>query len=296
MLAPVLVVNPTKTHALERFVLHVTQACTTYGLPAPDVRETTVLDPGEGMARAAVASGATLVLAAGGDGTVRAVCAGLSGSGVPMGVLPLGTGNLLARNLDLPLDLDRALQVALTGRDRVLDLGEATVGDAGPTAFVVMAGLGFDAQMMADAPEGLKQALGWPAYVVSGLRHLRDPAGQVELVLDGAPGLLRPARGVVVGNVGSLQGGLALLPDALPDDGLLDVVLLSPPSVRHWVRLAIRLALRRPDTGATRWTVRRLELRTTAPTHAQLDGESLGEVRSLVLEVRPGALVVRVRP
>lgn len=296
MPAPVLVVNPTKTHALPRFVLQVTRACTRHGLPAPVVCETTTEDPGEGMARKAVEQGAALVLAAGGDGTVRSVCAGLAGSGVSLGVLPLGTGNLLARNLDLPLDLDQALGVALAGRDRVLDLGQATVGDGEPTAFVVMAGLGFDAQMMADAPAGLKDAVGWPAYVVSGVRHLRDPAGNVQLILDGGVPVHRTSRGVVVGNVGSLQGGLALLPDAVPDDGVLDVVLLSPRHLGHWVRLIARLIARRPDRAATRWTARRVELRTSLPTHAQLDGEPLGEVRSLVIEVRPGALVVRVRP
>ena len=292
----VLILNPTKTEDKDAFVQQVTEACTTKGLGAPEVCPTTEDDPGEGMARRAVEQGATLVLAAGGDGTIRAVCAGLGGSGVPLGVLPLGTGNLLARNLDLPLDLGEALQVALAGRDRVLDLARATAGQQPATSFVVMAGLGFDAQMMADAPEGLKKAVGWPAYLLSGLHHLRDPAGELELVIDDGPPITRPARGVVIGNVGELQGGLALLPDAVPDDGILDVVLLAPRNLVHWARLVARLLARRPDRSVSRWTARHVEVRTAAPTEVQLDGEPLGQVRSLVVDVDPGVLVVRVRP
>ena len=156
-----LIVNPTKVDDVEALHRQVAQRCAAHGAPAPDLLETTPDDAGEGMAREAVRQGATLVLAAGGDGTVQATCCGLHSTGVALGLLPLGTGNLLARNLGLPLDLDDALEVALTGRDRVLDLAHVTVGDAPQTCFAVMAGLGFDAAMMADAPEGLKAAVGW---------------------------------------------------------------------------------------------------------------------------------------
>lgn len=296
MTAVVLVVNPTKVDDVEALRRRVADRCAVHGLPDPELLTTTKDDTGAGLAREAVRKGATLVLAAGGDGTVQAVCCGLHGSGVSLGILPLGTGNLLARNLDLPLDLGDALEVALTGRDRVLDLGRATLDDADPTCFAVMAGLGFDAQMMADAPEGLKAAVGWPAYVVSGLRHLRDRSGQVELTLDGRPPVRRAVRGVVAGNVGRLQGGVVLLPDAEPDDGLLDVVLLAPRNLRDWARLVLRLLTHstHEDRALSRHSVRRLELRAARPTQAQLDGETAGAVSSLVVEVSPGALVVRV--
>ena len=291
-----LIVNPTKVDDVEALHQQVAQRCAAHGVPAPDLLETTPDDAGEGMAREAVRQGATLVLAAGGDGTVQATCCGLHGTGVVLGLLPLGTGNLLARNLGLPLDLGDALEVALTGRDRVLDLAHVKVGDAPRTCFAVMAGLGFDAAMMADAPEGLKSAVGWPAYVVSGLRHLRDRPSQVELVLDGAPPVRRAARGVVIGNVGELQGGVSLLPDAVPDDGVLDVVLLAPRRLLDWARLIGRLVAKsaREDRTLIRFTARRIELRTAAPTQAQLDGEPVGEVTSLVVEVSPRAVVVRV--
>ncbi len=163
----VLVLNPTKVAsaaALRRIVDH---ACRERGRPEPLVLETTVADPGEQMVRHAVEQGADLVLSAGGDGTVMAVSPGLAGSGVPLGLLPMGTGNLLARNLDLPLELEAALDVALDGRSRRLDLGMlSTEQGAPPEAFVVMASVGFGAAMMADAPARLKSVAGWAAYLV----------------------------------------------------------------------------------------------------------------------------------
>lgn len=291
-----LIVNPTKVDDVQALLEQVTERCAAHGVPAPYLLETTPEDAGEGMARAALARGATLVLSAGGDGTVQTACCGLHGSGVALGVLPFGTGNLLARNLGLPLDVDDALEVALTGRDRLLDLAHATVGDAERTCFAVMAGLGFDAEMMADAPEKLKSAVGWPAYVVSGLRHLQDRPGQLDLVIDGAPVVTRRARGLVIGNVGELQGGVALLPDAVPDDGVLDVVVLAPRRLVDWGRLLGRLLRRseREDKTLSRYTGHRVEVRTSVPTQAQLDGEPIGAVTALVVEVSPGALTVRV--
>lgn len=291
-----LVVNPTKVDDLDALVRQVSEACARHGLPGPTVYETTPQEAGQGQARQAVADGAELVLTAGGDGTVQAVCCGLNGTGVPLGILPWGTGNLLARNLEIPLDAAKALEVALGGRDRVLDLGQAHVGDTEATCFAVMAGLGFDAQMMVDAPEKLKATVGWPAYLVSGLKHLRDDPVLAEVVLDGGAPVRRKVRGVVIGNVGNLQGGVSLLPGAVPDDGVLDVVLLAPSRLLDWGRLVGRLLSRskREDLTVTRYTARTVEVRMSVATQAQLDGEPLGAVRTMAVEVLPGALVVRV--
>ena len=125
------------------------------GWAAPLWLETTREDSGTRMTARAVAQGVDLVVCCGGDGSVRAVAAALAGTGVPLGVLPTGTGNLLARNLGIPRDLEAAVDVALGGRERTLDLG--AVGDR---RFVVMAGVGFDAAMIADAPAALKDRLG----------------------------------------------------------------------------------------------------------------------------------------
>lgn len=288
----VLVANPTKEPDLEALHQAVESAA---GEPVT-LRETTPEDAGEGLARVAVSEGARLVLAAGGDGTVQAVACGLAGSGVALGVVPLGTGNLLARNLGLPLDRDGAVAVALEGRDRTIDLAAVQLDDQAPTRFAIMAGLGFDAEMMSDAPAGLKSAVGWPAYVVSGLRHLRDRPHVVELLVDGGAPVRLSVRGLVVGNVGELQAGVALLPDAVLDDGVLDVVALAPRHLRDWGRVVLRLVSRSKgaDPALRRWTGRSIELRSTIPVQAQLDGEPAGAVRRLRISVEPGALVVRV--
>ena len=142
--------------------------------------------------------------------------------------MPLGTGNLLARNLTLPLRVTDAIEVALSGQDRAIDVVEVS-GDSLPeTCFTVMGGLGFDAAIMAGASEALKQRMGWRAYVVSGMRNLRYPARRVEVSVDGGPYMRYRARTVVVGNVGLLQAGIPLLPDARVDDGRLDVVVVAP--------------------------------------------------------------------
>ena len=190
-----------------------------------------------------------------------------------------------------PLDLQAALDVAVAGDDRAFDLGSAR-----DSAFAVMAGVGLDAAMVRDAPPGLKVRLGWPAYVVSALRHVRDAPMEVELRLDGGPPLHRRARAVVVGNVGALQGGVRLLPDADPADGLLDLAVIAPRTVADWVRVAVRLLSRggRSDERLERRQFRRLEVRTSQARPYELDGDAVGTTTSLVLEVRPAALVLRV--
>ena len=198
--------------------------------------------------------------ALGGDGTVRAVAQELVGTGVPLGLLPGGTGNLLARNLGGGVDsLEEAARIAFTGRDRRIDVGwlvmdptpEQRHGLPAPAenvhCFTVMAGVGFDAQMMADAPEGVKDRVGWAAYVASGGKHLTDPPFALELVVDGQTRAPAKARTVVVGNCGELTGGMVLLPDALIDDGRLDVATVSPESLTQWIGVAARVLAKRGD-------------------------------------------------
>jgi YegS/Rv2252/BmrU family lipid kinase len=285
------VVNPVHLDDPEKFRALVDSAMTEHGWSEPMWLETTPEDPGEGQARAAVEAGADLVMACGGDGTVTASAAALAATGVPLAVIPLGTGNLLARNLGLPIDLGDALTVALTGGNRQLDAGVAN-----GSLFLTMAGLGLDAKMLDGASETVKKRFGWAAYVVSALRHLRDRPMRVHLRTDSGPPLRRRASGVIVGNVGTLQGGLPLLPDAQPDDGQLDVVVLTAHGWADWLAVAAHVLRRR--SGATarviRRTCRELRIDTDRPQLWELDGEVMGRTRQVVITIRPGVLLVRV--
>jgi YegS/Rv2252/BmrU family lipid kinase len=285
------VVNPAKLGDPEKFRAVVRAALTQHGWGEPMWLETTPEDPGEGQARTAAKAAAELVLACGGDGTVTACAAGLAGTGIPLAVIPLGTGNLLARNLGLPIDLGDALTAALTGGNRRLDAGTAN-----GSLFLTMAGLGLDAKMLAGASEPVKKRFGWGAYVVSALRHLRDRPMRVSLRADSGPPVRRWASGVIIGNVGALQGGLPLLPDAQPDDGLLDVVILTARSLGGWLAVAAQVLLRRSEATARvmRLTVTELRIDTDRAHLWELDGEVMGRTRQLVITIRPGVLLVRV--
>ncbi len=284
------IVNPTKHDNLPALRAMVGAAMARHGWAEPLWLETTPEDTGRGLAEAALAGQVDLVLASGGDGTVTACAEGLAGSGVPLGVLPAGTGNLLARNLGLPLSLEEALAVGLGGTDRRLD-----VGTANGRVFVAMAGLGFDAELLDSTGEPLKRRLGWAAYALSGLRHLADRPVRASVRADGGPVLRRRASSVLIGNVGALQGGVTLLPGAEPDDGVLDLLVLTARGLAGWALLATDLLLRRRRTRhVARIAFRDLHVVLDRPQLWELDGEVMGRTRQLRVTVRPGALLVRV--
>lgn len=309
----VVIVNPTKVDDLEAVREQIAEAAAEVGHPAPALVETSEDDPGFGQTRDALAGGATLVCALGGDGTVRAVAQQLVGTGIPLGLLPGGTGNLLARNLDAPVsDLAEAVRVALTGRDRTIDVGWLVVGpeaggggvpdrpadpaNADVHAFTVMAGVGFDAHVMDDAPERLKGVIGWAAYVVSGAKHLRDEPFAASVTLDERPDHDGPARAVVVGNCGALTGGIVLLPDARVDDGTLDTAILTPDGLAQWTALAARVVAGSSGDGPSivRATAGEVRVEVDPPQEVEVDGDVLGRHSLVRLVVEPSSLVVRV--
>jgi YegS/Rv2252/BmrU family lipid kinase len=291
------VLNPSKLEDVGEFRRMLTSMATEAGWSSMSWLYTTVEDPGTGMAEAAAVAGADLVLVCGGDGTVREVCAELAGTGIPIGIIPAGTGNLLARNLDIPLFLRAAIDIALTGQDRAIDMVQVS-GDGVPdgTHFMVMAGMGFDAAIMEGVNEEIKAKVGWIAYVLSALKSLMFPAVRAEISVDGAEFTSHRARTIVVGNVGYLQAGMPLLPDAAIDDGLLDVVLLHPRRFVSWIPLAFRVLAKRPRTDelVNRMTGRTIVVRAGADTPRQLDGDSIGPGRELHMECIHGRVLVRV--
>jgi YegS/Rv2252/BmrU family lipid kinase len=292
------VVNPSKVIDLDRHRDELCTALADAGWPEPLWLPTTPEDPGCGMAEEAVAAGAEVVFVSGGDGTVMACASVLAGTDVALAVLPAGTGNLLATNLGLPGDVRSGVALAIDGARRRIDVGSVEKADpesGEDGCFTVMAGMGFDAQMLDSASDSMKARMGWPAYVLAALRHLRERPMRVSITLDGGTPVRRHARMVLVGNVGKLQGGIPLLPDAVPDDGCLDVAVLTPHTLRHWLQLAVAVLRRRPRVPRMEtFRARTIEVRSDRHQARELDGDVIAPARVLTIAVRPAALTVCV--
>jgi diacylglycerol kinase family enzyme len=290
------ILNPVKVPDVDDFRRTVDAALTSRGFGDPLWLETTEDDAGEAMAQRAIEETVDLVVVAGGDGTVRVVCAELAGTNIPVAVLPAGTGNLLARNLGISLDLDSALTEVLDGHEQRIDSVLVEGDELSTDRFVVMAGLGLDAAIIADAPDRLKKKVGWAAYVLSTLKNLNHPFVRIEIVVDEQPPLTRRARTVVIGNVGTLQANIPLLPDARPDDGRIDAVVLAPRRITHWPRLALSLVLKslREDRHIERFSGKQIQVTAAKTVRRELDGDTIADGRRLSASVDPSALRVRV--
>lgn len=291
------VVNPSKFDRLDQVKAEVARLSGEAGWGEVRWYETTPEDPGEGQAREALDDGATVVCSLGGDGTVRAVATALVGTRVALGLLPGGTGNLLARNLGVPVDdLPAALAVVLTGTARRVDVGSVTWDDDTEQVFLVMAGMGMDGRMMGDADERIKKTVGWPAYLLSGVRALFDPGFSVRASTRDQQARSRRARMVVVGNCGRLTGGVELMPDARLDDGQLDAVLVAPRGLVGWVAVLrdVITARRGDQHHLRRFASDAIDVVTGRPILAQLDGDAVGARQRMATRVLPGALLVKV--
>lgn len=304
MPAAAIIINRLRVRDVAGFRRRCREEAQASGL-AVEFFETTRDEQGLGLTRQAVAAGAGLVVAAGGDGTVRSCAQALAGQPgrmstgpmrtgpmrtVPLAIVPLGTANLAARALGLPRRLDAVLAVAFRGQQRLIDLAEA---DGLP--YAAMAGIGLDATVVGATPRLLKERFGWLGYAAAGTARLPGRRHEFTVRLDGGPPLTRQARSVAVGNAGLLPGGFALLPDARLDDGVLDVGILAPASPAGWARVAYRVITgsRHDDRRLERYQARRVEIQATADLPREVDGEVITPGRTLTIEVRPGALLVR---
>lgn len=282
---------------------------------APEVSwwETTEDDPGRDATAQAIAWNPDLVVVAGGDGTVRAVAEHLAGidSSVELAIVPLGTGNLLARNLDIPLnDLPAAFTRALTGQPRSVDMGwvDVELADGHERhGFVVMVGFGIDAHMIAETNDDLKDKAGWLAYVESLGRALSaSDIVPFHITADDQPARDEEGHTLLIANCGTLQGGFTLLPDADPSDGELDYLLLSAEGIGQWAGTlktmlwdnGLKRLIGNSDETTSTDTVtharaRKLEVTLPEPHPFEVDGEQIGDTHAFTVTVQPAALHIR---
>jgi len=365
------ILNPTKLDDLSLLRRRVDSEVLSAGWRPTVWLETTAEDPGHAAARAALDAGVDLVLVAGGDGTVRVVASELAGTGVSMALLPSGTGNLLARNLSVPLDTDAALRLALTGRPRRIDvvtvstdagtpdsglpesglpgdslpgsssteaagsLGAQALSTPGPweadapgprvtavtsaegpgptgpdasspqgvaphlspaadgaTRFTVMAGLGLDAQIMEDTNDGLKKVIRAGAYAVAAVQNAVPDPFTLTLRIDGGEPTTHQAVMALVGNVGTITRGMTLFPRAVPDDGVIDLLLANPSHVVSWAKLGTGLLTGMDVEGLDFFRARSIEMTLDRPVPFELDGDTAGVTRHLAVRVEPGVLSV----
>ncbi|WP_404288435.1 diacylglycerol/lipid kinase family protein [Glutamicibacter arilaitensis] len=294
-----LVINPSKSGADEARDA-VARVCAEAGLEEPLVFETTPENAGQEAAQKALDAGCDTIIAAGGDGTIRAVAEVLEGTDATLGLLPLGTGNLLARNVEVPIDdLHTAALISVRGMVRRIDVGHMKLklldGTSADHAFLVIAGVGTDADLFDDTNEELKSKVGWLAYSEAGLRQLPGRRKKVSIKLSSDDAWQsRKVRSVLFANCGKLQG-VDFVPDAKIDDGLLDAVVLSPRSAAGWGWILLKTAFRSRNKIPVMsfYQSTDISLRCAEPMNTQIDGDPTGQVNELQVSVNPSSLRIR---
>jgi diacylglycerol kinase (ATP) len=242
-------------------------------------------------ARRAVAKGADLLFVWGGDGTVQRCVDAVAGKPVDLAILPAGTANLLAHNLEIPIDLEAAVDVGLHGDRRSLD-----VGVLNGERFAVMAGVGFDAITMRNADGELKGRFGRVAYVWTGIRATHMKSRKVRIELDGEPWFKGLASCVLLGQMGSLGSGVVAFPDALPDDGLLEVGVVTAENSLQWARVLSRLVVDDAKNSplAQMGRGRNVDIKLDQLTEYELDGGARTAKKKFRASVEPLAITVLV--
>jgi diacylglycerol kinase (ATP) len=239
--------------------------------------------------RQALKKGADLVFVWGGDGMVQRCADAMAGSGVPMAILPAGTANLFATNLGIPVDLEESVRIGFYGRRRKLDLGLLN-GEH----FAVMAGAGFDAEMIADADGRAKKRLGRLSYVKAAVRHVGGPLVPMRIKIDGTTWFDGQASCLLLGNVSTIAGGIEAFDDARPDDGWLEVGVSTAKGPIQWTRVLGKMAAGRSDESPfVRITrARKVSARFGVPLTYELDGGEREAVTRLEAKAAPDALTI----
>ena len=308
------IVNPSKPQAEARR-LHIQRFCEAKGLNRIRFYDTQLDKDGRVCALEALEDGADVVIAVGGDGTVRTVASALSGTGHALGIIPIGTGNLFARNMGIPVDdIDAALTVATSHGSRLVDVGRLTLLDDEAAdhghAFLIIAGIGFDAVMIDDTDPELKKNISWLAYFVSGVKNLFAPKYKGDVTITSADGSTHTTHGLtfrtfMAGNCGQIPV-FSLMPDAVYDDGILDYEIIDTSGgLIGWANL-FGDVLHQTITGkaqqsplSTNSTVDQIqgvsaEIKLEKPVLAQVDGDMLPETQHIRFSVERKSLCVRV--
>lgn len=311
-----LVYNPTKVDE-RKLRARMIALSRDAGWARPGFHPTSVHDPGQEATRRALERKVDAVLVAGGDGTVRAVSEVMAGTGVPLAIVPSGTGNLLARNLRLPLDHpEEMIRAVFDGETRPIDIGWVHLahpdGSAQEHAFVVLAGIGLDAHMIANTRADLKKSVGWVAYIEGAARALpsSEPFRVAYQVDDGR---LHAARvhSMLFANCGALPGGISLIPEASIQDGTLDVALIQPSGLLGWFGVwrkvwwdnsvlrrfrtgRLVLETRKSDASVRYIRGRSVEAASPHPVPIELDGDEFGEASHIRCWIQEGALTIVV--
>jgi diacylglycerol kinase (ATP) len=242
-------------------------------------------------ARRALAHGAEVIFVWGGDGTVQRCIDAVAGTQAVLAILPAGTANLLAANLRIPGDLTGAVRVGLYGERRRLDTGSVN-GEH----FAVMAGAGLDARMIKDADRGMKDRFGRAAYLYTGARNLGARRVMAAIEVDGRRFFTGRVSCVLVGNVGKVLGGIEAFSGARPDDGALELGVVTAGNLVQWARTLGRLALgdaeRSPFVAVTRG--KNFQVRFGRPLPYELDGGARPAVRKMRIKVRPSSIRICV--
>lgn len=269
-------------------------------------------DSGRRAAQAAIAGSPAVLLVAGGDGTLRASAEAANNTNIPVAIIPLGTGNLLARNLGLPLkNLDASVSAAFSGTSGNIDVGVVQMtrpdGTRDRQVFLVMAGIGLDAEMAEHTNPTVKRWMGWAAYAAPIAKSvLVNRHFSMRYRIENGPALSSRAHTLIIGNCGTLAGRMLLFPEAVIDDGLLDLVLMRPGGRSRWAQIGARLTAqgiakrthlgrrimrRAPAIQALTYAQgRQIDLRFETPHTLQLDGDTFGAVTSARFTVQPSAL------
>lgn len=311
-----LIYNPTKVDA-EKLRMLVARVSEEAGWAPPLFFETTIEDLGQQVTKQALDAGADAVLVAGGDGTVRAVAHSMTGTGVPLSLVPSGTGNLLARNLRLPLDNPEAMvRAAFTGNTHRIDVGFARLTRADDSreehAFVVMTGIGLDAAMIANTKSKLKKTMGWVAYIDGAARSLPTAKPfRVMYQLDDRRLQNAKVQSVLFANCGSLPAGIELIPEASIADGKLDVAVIQPRGPFGWIAVwrkvwwensVLRrtkagrraLALGPHNTSIRFYAGATFDVATRPAQPVQIDGDEFGEAIRMHCRLEAGGLLAAI--